>query len=112
MYCFIPTQLILYWYFGIIHLVEQLQLNFSTPDFLNFSSPLTAANMAVREFGIYTNEALVTRLSSCIVCSHRVDVEVKGTHKHFSEDDVGVKVERVLRSYISCGERLLCSDSR
>ena len=83
MYFFIPAQLVLYWYFSIIHLVEQLQLEFSTPDFLRLSSPLIAANVAVRELSIYSNEALVMRLSSCIVRNHRVDVEVKGTHKHF-----------------------------
>ena len=83
MYRFIPTQLVLYWYLGIIHLVEQLQLNFSTPDFLRFSSPLIAANNAVRELGIYTDEALVARLSIYIVCSHHVGGKVEGTHEHF-----------------------------
>ena len=83
MYCVIPTQLVLYWYFGIIHLVEQLQLKFSTPNFFNFSSALIAANIVVRELSIYANDALVTRLSSCVVCSHRVSVEVRRTHKHF-----------------------------
>ena len=84
MYCATPNQLVLYWYFGIHHLREQLQLNFSTPHLLNISSPLITANMTVRELGIYTNEALVTRLSSCVICSHRVGVKVKGTHKHFN----------------------------
>ena len=83
MYIFIPAQFVLYWYIGMIHLVEQLQLNFSTPDFLHLSSPLIAANMTVRELSIYTNEALLRRLSSCVFRSHRVGVEVKGTHKHF-----------------------------
>ena len=112
MYHFIPTQLLLYWNLGVIHLVEQLQLNISTPDFLNFSSPLIAANIAVRELSIYINEVLVTRLSSCTFCSHRVGVEVEGTHKHFEKDNVGVKVERVLGSFTSCEGRLLRSDSR
>ena len=112
MYHFIPTQLLLYWNLGVIHLLEQLQLNISTPDFLKSSSPLIAANIAVRELSIYTNEVLVTRLSSCTFCSHRVGVEVEGTHKHFEKDNVGVKVERVLGSFTSCEGRLLRSDNR
>lgn len=83
MYCFIPIQLVLRWYIGLAHLVEQLQLNFGTPDFWHFSSLLEAANNAVRELGIYTNEILVTRLSICAVYSHRFGVEEEGTHKHF-----------------------------
>ena len=83
MYFFIPAQLVVYWYFGIIHLVEQLQLEFSAPEFLHLSSPLTAANMAVRELSIYSNEALVMRLSSCVVRSHRVGVEFKRNSQAF-----------------------------
>lgn len=52
---------------------------------------MAPANMAVRKLGADTSVALSAHISNLIVCSHRVGVNFKGTHKHFDEKGVGVE---------------------
>lgn len=52
---------------------------------------MAPANMSVRKLGADTSVALVAHVNSLIVCSHRVGVNVKGTHKHLDKNGVGVK---------------------